>query len=118
MYITDKAYTERDIIRMELKILEGIQFNLGRPLSIHFLRRASKAGGVEAITHTLAKYIMELRYVKKRIVGPQGGLLDCCFATIINNLIKTNFFVENNRAFNLEFVNKAPSENYSTKAPC
>ena len=60
VYITDKAYTERDIIRMELKILEGIKFNLGRPLPIHFLRRASKAGGVESITHTLAKYIMEL----------------------------------------------------------
>ena len=60
VYITDNAYTERDIIRMELKILEGIEFNLGRPLPIHFLRRASKAGGVESITHTLAKYILEL----------------------------------------------------------
>ena len=38
MYITDKAYTVSDIIKMELKILEGIKFNLGRPLPIHFLR--------------------------------------------------------------------------------
>jgi len=60
VYITDKAYTEKDIMRMELKILNGIAFRLGKPLPLHFLRRASKAGGVEAVTHTLAKYIMEL----------------------------------------------------------
>lgn len=60
VYITDKAYTEKEIIRMELRILHGLEFNLGRPLPLHFLRRASKAGGVEAATHTLAKYVMEL----------------------------------------------------------
>lgn len=36
------------------------RFDLGRPLPLHFLRRASKAGGVDAATHTLAKYIVEL----------------------------------------------------------
>ena len=36
------------------------RFDLGRPLPLHFLRRASKAGGVDSATHTLAKYIVEL----------------------------------------------------------
>lgn len=56
VYITDRAYTEKEILKMEIKILSVLQFDLGRPLPLHFLRRASKAGGVEAITHTLAKY--------------------------------------------------------------
>lgn len=60
VYITDKAYTQEQIMKMELNILNGIKFQLGRPLPLHFLRRASKAEGVEAVTHTLAKYIMEL----------------------------------------------------------
>jgi len=60
VYITDDAYTEKDILRMEIRILATLNFDLGRPLPIHFLRRASKAGGVEATTHTLAKYIVEL----------------------------------------------------------
>jgi len=60
VYITDRAYTEKDILRMEIKILATLKFDLGRPLPLHFLRRASKAGGVEAATHTLAKYIVEL----------------------------------------------------------
>lgn len=60
VYITDRAYTEKEILKMEIRILATLQFDLGRPLPLHFLRRASKAGGVEAATHTLAKYIVEL----------------------------------------------------------
>jgi len=60
VYITDRAYTEKDILKMEIRILNTLNFDLGRPLPLHFLRRASKAGGVEAATHTLAKYIVEL----------------------------------------------------------
>merc|ERR1712029_1314543 len=52
VYITDRAYTEKEILKMEIKILSTLSFDLGRPLPLHFLRRASKAGGVEAITHT------------------------------------------------------------------
>jgi len=60
VYITDRAYTVNEILRMEIRILNGLNFDLGRPLPLHFLRRASKAGGVDAATHTLAKYIVEL----------------------------------------------------------
>ena len=56
VYITDRAYTEKEILKMEIKILSALNFDLGRPLPLHFLRRASKAGNVEAITHTLSKY--------------------------------------------------------------
>ena len=55
VYITDRSYTEKDILRMEIRILAALKFDLGKPLPLHFLRRASKAGGVEAATHTLAK---------------------------------------------------------------
>ena len=45
---------------MEMKILRVLNFSLGRPLPLHFLRRASKIGEVDAEQHTLAKYLMEL----------------------------------------------------------
>jgi hypothetical protein len=60
VYITDRAYTEKEILKMEIRVLAVLNFDLGRPLPLHFLRRASKAGGVDAATHTLAKYIVEL----------------------------------------------------------
>ena len=48
-YITDNAYTNADIRRMECCILKALDFNLGRPLPLHFLRRNSKAGEVSAV---------------------------------------------------------------------
>ena len=43
-----------------MKILSSLSFELGRPLPLNFLRRNSKAGNVDALVHTLAKYVMEL----------------------------------------------------------
>merc|ERR1712241_1221752 len=60
VYITDRAYTESQIREMEMRILDTLGFDLGRPLPLHFLRRNSKAGNVDALTHTMAKYAMEL----------------------------------------------------------
>uniref|UniRef100_A0A3Q3FYZ3 G2/mitotic-specific cyclin-B2 n=1 Tax=Kryptolebias marmoratus TaxID=37003 RepID=A0A3Q3FYZ3_KRYMA len=55
-YITDNAYTKSQILVMEQLILRSLNFQLGRPLPLHFLRQASKV----ANKHTLAKYLMEL----------------------------------------------------------
>lgn len=46
VYITDNAYSKSDIRKMEILILKTLEFNLGRPLPLHFLRRNSKAGQV------------------------------------------------------------------------
>jgi hypothetical protein len=42
--------------------------NQGRPLPLHFLRRNSKAGCVDAKVHTLAKYIMELTILEYNLM--------------------------------------------------
>ncbi|XP_043934506.1 G2/mitotic-specific cyclin-B2 [Protopterus annectens] len=60
VYITDDAYTPAQIREMEMMILRELKFNLGRPLPLHFLRRASKAGNADGKKHALAKYLMEL----------------------------------------------------------
>lgn len=59
-YITDDAFSKVQILEMERMILRCLNFDLGRPLPLHFLRRASKAGNADAGQHTLAKYLMEL----------------------------------------------------------
>lgn len=68
VYITDNAYTKAEIRQMECHILKVLGFELGRPLPLHFLRRNSKAGEVDANTHTLAKYLMELTIVEYDLV--------------------------------------------------
>lgn len=41
-YVTDRAYTTAQIREMEMSILRVLKFQLGRPLPLQFLRRASK----------------------------------------------------------------------------
>ncbi|KAM6187192.1 G2/mitotic-specific cyclin-B1 [Sarcoramphus papa] len=67
-YITDHTYTKFQICQMEMKILQALDFGLGRPLPPHFLRRASKIAEVDLEQHVLAKYLMELCIVDYEMV--------------------------------------------------
>eukprot|EP00041_Stephanoeca_diplocostata_P012952 m.220388 g.220388 ORF g.220388 m.220388 type:complete len:387 (-) comp19161_c0_seq1:315-1475(-) len=60
VWIADNAYTREEIIAMEGQMLAKLDFNLGCPLPLQFLRRVSKATNADAATHHLAKYLLEL----------------------------------------------------------
>lgn len=46
VYITDNSFSRAQVCEMEILMLKNLNFGLGRPLPLHFLRRASKAGKV------------------------------------------------------------------------
>ncbi|XP_078046290.1 cyclin B3 [Augochlora pura] len=59
LYICDGAYTQRELIRMEMSVLKMIDFDLGIPLSYRFLRRYARCSKISMPTLTLARYILE-----------------------------------------------------------
>merc|ERR1712200_290429 len=59
----------------EIKILQTLKFNLFEPLSLHFLRRFSKAGDVDVLQHSLAKFAIELALVEYDLVPVPGSKL-------------------------------------------
>ncbi|KAM7015874.1 G2/mitotic-specific cyclin-B2-like isoform 2-T2 [Tautogolabrus adspersus] len=67
-YITDNAFTKSQILEMEQLVLRSLNFQLGRPLPLHFLRRASKVASSDVERHTLAKYLMELTLIDYNMV--------------------------------------------------
>lgn len=75
VYITDNAYSKTTIMEMERFMLKTLGFNMGKPLPLHFLRRDSKAGEVDAKVHTLAKYLMELTIVDYEMVHHPPSLI-------------------------------------------
>merc|ERR1712121_467409 len=75
VYITDNAFSAAQIREMELKILSTLNFALGRPLPLHFLRRNSKAGDVDIQQHTLAKYLIEISLLEYDMVHIPPSLL-------------------------------------------
>ena len=50
VFITDNTYTASQIRGMEVKMLAGLGFELGKPFCLQFLRRNSKAGHVSCAT--------------------------------------------------------------------
>ncbi|KAM9423831.1 G2/mitotic-specific cyclin-B2-like isoform 2-T2 [Salvelinus alpinus] len=77
VYITDNAFTKAHIREMEQLILQSLNFELGRPLPLHFLRRASKAGNTPTQEHYSTynenhlKPIME--HIARNIVSVNEG---------------------------------------------
>lgn len=65
VYMSDKAYTKKEVLQMECRMLQALDFRMGRPLPLHFLRRNTQAASqlldqVDVLHHTLSKYLMEL----------------------------------------------------------
>ncbi|KAH9416096.1 Protein kinase binding [Dermatophagoides pteronyssinus] len=59
LYITDNSYVRDDIIKMEIEILQVLQFNLNYPLSYSFLRRFARVSSQTLETLTLSRFILE-----------------------------------------------------------
>ncbi|XP_035911279.1 G2/mitotic-specific cyclin-B-like [Anopheles stephensi] len=63
VFITDDTYQKHQILEMEKEMVRALDFNLGKPLPTHFLRRFSKAAKASDVNHVLAKYLIELASV-------------------------------------------------------
>lgn len=71
VYITDDTYDKKQILEMERHIFKKLEFNMGRPLPIHFLRRFAKAahsGNISDNVYLMSKYFIELAAVDYSMV--------------------------------------------------
>jgi len=86
VYITDNAYTEAEIRQMELQIIRALGFDLCQPISLNFLRRYSKAGDVDMLQHSMAKYTLEVCLLDYDLLSTPGSLLASaalCFSLLV-----------------------------------
>ncbi|KAJ1769317.1 B-type cyclin [Coemansia sp. RSA 1813] len=68
-YMVEKNYSEEEILRAERYILRMLNFDLGWPGPLSFLRRISKADDYDMATRTLAKYLIEVTLIDERFIG-------------------------------------------------
>ena len=75
VYMVDNGYTVDEILKAERFMLSMLQFELGWPGPMSFLRRISKADDYDLETRTLAKYFLELTIMDERFVGSPPSFL-------------------------------------------
>ncbi|XP_028142161.1 G2/mitotic-specific cyclin-B2 [Diabrotica virgifera virgifera] len=87
-YVCDHTFTKRQILQMEREILKGLDFSLGRPISVQFLRRYTKVTQSRVEHHNLGKYMLELVLLESDLVHVRPSLLAaaaCCLSIGILN---------------------------------
>ncbi|KAI0042338.1 A/B/D/E cyclin [Auriscalpium vulgare] len=75
LYCADSSYNEAEILQAEKYILKTLDWNMGYPNPIHFLRRVSKADDYNVQVRTVAKYLMEIQCVEWRLIAAPPSLL-------------------------------------------
>jgi hypothetical protein len=69
VYMVDNGYSPDEILKAERFMLSMLNFELGWPGPMSFLRRVSKADDYDLDTRTLAKYFLELTVMDERFVA-------------------------------------------------
>ncbi|KAJ2353235.1 B-type cyclin, partial [Coemansia sp. RSA 2618] len=77
-YMVEKNYSEEEILRAERYILRMLNFDLGHPGPLSFLRRVSKADDYDMATRTLAKYLIEVTLIDERFIGVPCSKVAAC----------------------------------------
>lgn len=75
VYMVDNGYKAEEILKAERYMLSMLQFELGWPGPMSFLRRISKADDYDVETRTLAKYFLEVTIMDERFVGSPPSYL-------------------------------------------
>lgn len=63
VYITDNAYTKEEILEMERKMLQTLDFDIQITSSFRFLERFSKVAKIDPLIFNLSRYLIELALV-------------------------------------------------------
>lgn len=68
-YMVDHAYSVDDLLRAERFMIDILEFEMGWPGPMSFLRRTSKADDYDFETRTLAKYFLEITVMEPKLVA-------------------------------------------------
>ena len=68
VYVTDKAYTKKQILQMEGQMLKELNFNITFSSSYLFLQRFAKLLNADQKTYMMARYLIELSLVEYGLI--------------------------------------------------
>jgi len=88
VYVTDKAYSKEDILKMEVSILKALQFKICRPTAMHFLERYQSVNGCTDAHRDLAQYVLELTLVDYKMLKYAPSHMAAASVLLSNKLLR------------------------------
>ncbi|XP_023015537.2 G2/mitotic-specific cyclin-B1-like [Leptinotarsa decemlineata] len=81
--LTDYAFSNRQILKMERQLLRAVDFSLGRPPPLIFLRRYNRIAQTRKEHHFLGMYLLELGLMEPKMSSVKPSLqaaAACCLS--------------------------------------
>jgi len=88
VYITDRAYTQNDVIEMEATLLASINFQLCAPTAVNFLDRYQSFNGPTGKHCDLSAFLLELSLVEYEMLQYTPSLLAAAALFVSNSLLQ------------------------------
>lgn len=88
VYVTDKAYTREEIIKMEVLILGALDFKVCTSTATMFLERYQNVNGCTESHRDLAQYLLELTLVDYNMVKYSPSHLAAAAVLLSNKLLR------------------------------
>ena len=94
IYITDNAYTKKELVKLENDILIAINFELLYPSPIKFFEYLSVNFNFDKKAHFMGKYLMETFLLDIKYVKYKASVISCACAYIVMKFFKMEGYQE------------------------
>merc|ERR1719375_2077026 len=91
VYITDKAYSNKDVLVMECMMLTTLSFNITVPTAAHFLNLLEKANGCDAVQRNVVLYLLDLGLLDTRMLQHTPSHVVSAAVLLSNELCRRGF---------------------------
>jgi G2/mitotic-specific cyclin 3/4 len=91
--MVDNGYSRGEILEAERFMVNQLQFELGWPGPMSFLRRISKADDYDVNIRTLAKYLLEVTVIDERFVASPPSFLAAVSHSLARRMLNRGFWV-------------------------
>jgi len=88
VYVTDKAYSREEILKMEVSMLTALQFKICRPTAVNFLERYQLINCCTDAHRDLAQYLLELTLVDYKMIKYSPSHLAAAAVLLSNKLLR------------------------------
>lgn len=103
-HIADNGFTEAEILRAERFVLAALEYDLGYPNPMNFLRRISKADNYDIQTRTIGKYFLEISLLDHNFMPYQPSHIAAASMYLARLILERGEWVRACNIFHLDLM--------------